>query len=683
MYQKTYSLTLLLILLASLNINSYGQVFFSEDFEGSPNATTDLPINWTESGLSSDGIWSTGTSTDASSTYLSFPVPTNGSLFAYTNDDECNCDKSNDRMFLPIQDFTSRSCVKLGFDLYLNGGYGEMGFVMVSIDGGTNWDTLYTAVGNASAWQDDISINLFAYAGEASVLIAFVYNDATNWGFAMAVDDVILSETTADLNALSVAGEYTKIPLSLATAMPLDASFTGTFCEGSITDARVISSVWSFANGFTIPIQSDTSSDNMLASGDTLMISNGSYTPTDTGEYIFRHVISSASSMSLPDANDTIEYAFEVTLNEYARDDSIVTAGLGVNGTGNTALLGSNFTFPQPAIISSVMAGFNALSIGDTTFLYVYDTDVSGTPTTPIDSFEHIVQIASPNVEQIFVPDGLLLEAGTYFFGMSETNSVNNMGLQHTNQIFTPGSGWGRINGGAFARIETLGFPNTALIRPILCGPATISSYSTTYCQNDLVDTLIGLPSGGTFSGPGMTDSIFDPVAAGPGLHVIKYTFTEPMGCATLDSVSILVRDECDLECLLTNLDLMSHPDNASQTYRAANDVTSSAAVMNPPHTDLTYKAGNSITLMSDFQIGLGVIFNAFIESCPPEEAVNTSEQEKVANNHIRTRKIIEQATVKRSLKTSPANFFDHLTKEERARLPKISEVSLPIKTHF
>ena len=47
-----------------------------------------------------------------------------------------------------------------------------------------------------------------------------------------------------------------------------------------------------------------------------------------------------------------------------------------------------------------------------------------------------------------------------------------------------------------------------------------------TYCIDDEAVTLTPSPSGGTFSGPGMTGDEFDPAAAGPGVHTITYEVT-------------------------------------------------------------------------------------------------------------------------------------------------------------
>lgn len=54
-------------------------------------------------------------------------------------------------------------------------------------------------------------------------------------------------------------------------------------------------------------------------------------------------------------------------------------------------------------------------------------------------------------------------------------------------------------------------------------GQLTITGSDSPYCIYNDADTLHGVPAGGYFTGPGMTDSIFDPSAAGSGVHSIEY----------------------------------------------------------------------------------------------------------------------------------------------------------------
>lgn len=53
--------------------------------------------------------------------------------------------------------------------------------------------------------------------------------------------------------------------------------------------------------------------------------------------------------------------------------------------------------------------------------------------------------------------------------------------------------------------------------------------------------TLNGTPAGGIFSGPGLLGSSFYPSLAGPGNHLITYTFVDSINCRDHDSAYILV----------------------------------------------------------------------------------------------------------------------------------------------
>ncbi len=52
-----------------------------------------------------------------------------------------------------------------------------------------------------------------------------------------------------------------------------------------------------------------------------------------------------------------------------------------------------------------------------------------------------------------------------------------------------------------------------------------------------------GLPSGGTYSGVGVTNGIFDPAAAGAGTHIIRYTSTTNNGCTNFAEREIIVTE--------------------------------------------------------------------------------------------------------------------------------------------
>lgn len=61
----------------------------------------------------------------------------------------------------------------------------------------------------------------------------------------------------------------------------------------------------------------------------------------------------------------------------------------------------------------------------------------------------------------------------------------------------------------------------------------SIDGLDSVYPIHSDPDTLIGIPPGGVFSGPGIADNIFFPQQAGMGTHQITYTYTDSMsGCS-------------------------------------------------------------------------------------------------------------------------------------------------------
>lgn len=64
-----------------------------------------------------------------------------------------------------------------------------------------------------------------------------------------------------------------------------------------------------------------------------------------------------------------------------------------------------------------------------------------------------------------------------------------------------------------------------------------------TYCPNASNATLTGSPSGGIFSGSGVTGNTFSPVSAGTGTFTITYTYTDGNGCTNSTAQTTTVSD--------------------------------------------------------------------------------------------------------------------------------------------
>lgn len=84
--------------------------------------------------------------------------------------------------------------------------------------------------------------------------------------------------------------------------------------------------------------------------------------------------------------------------------------------------------------------------------------------------------------------------------------------------------------------------PTTVTVNPL---PTVTQAPLGTVCDYDPAFTLTGgTPAGGTYSGPGVSGSIFDPALAGIGTHAITYEFTDGNGC-TNSAVENIIVDGC------------------------------------------------------------------------------------------------------------------------------------------
>lgn len=456
------------------------QIFFTQDFEGGVQANG-LPTGWNESGLSDDGIFYVGTDADANSAGF-WPAPAH-TLFAQSNDDVCDCDKSEDRLILPVQDFTSQTGgINLIADIYMDGNYSSTGAVEVSTDGGTSWTVVYAMPLVDGAWQDNTSIPLNAYAGMANVSIAFRFNDNGAWASGLGVDNVRLESVGggADLATVSSTGsEYTITPISQVSTIALiaDVDNVGTV---DITDAVLTANVY-VSTDLVTPIQSTSSAATAIDAGMGASLNAGSFLPTAAGVYVFEYIIAS-SETDVNMNNDTLYTSIQISETEYARDNGVIAGAYGI-GAGPTGYLGTTFTIVNATELDSVMIALNKVgtdvtpgdAIGDSTRVTIFNM-AGGLPTTIIgESPVYVFTAADTNgvvvsTHEIIAAGGgnLMLAAGDYFVAVTEYNT--NVGIAYSNDIFTTGRSYASWTGQAWTAVETFGagFAKAMVIRPIL-----------------------------------------------------------------------------------------------------------------------------------------------------------------------------------------------------------------------
>lgn len=94
----------------------------------------------------------------------------------------------------------------------------------------------------------------------------------------------------------------------------------------------------------------------------------------------------------------------------------------------------------------------------------------------------------------------------------------------------------------------------------------TITPVSGQLCDNGGPQTLSGTPSGGTFSGPGVSGSTFDP-SIGPGSYVVQYNYTDVNNCTGIDSITIVVQTCVGIVKNANNADVSVYPNPATNEF--------------------------------------------------------------------------------------------------------------------
>lgn len=93
--------------------------------------------------------------------------------------------------------------------------------------------------------------------------------------------------------------------------------------------------------------------------------------------------------------------------------------------------------------------------------------------------------------------------------------------------------------------------------------PTVTMSPLTQVCVYDAAFALSGgSPTGGTYSGTGVSSNQFDPATAGNGTHTITYSYTDGNGCSS-DATTDIVVDAClGLEEITTEINVYPNPAN-------------------------------------------------------------------------------------------------------------------------
>jgi VCBS repeat protein/type IX secretion system substrate protein len=121
------------------------------------------------------------------------------------------------------------------------------------------------------------------------------------------------------------------------------------------------------------------------------------------------------------------------------------------------------------------------------------------------------------------------------------------------------------VAGTYYDSLQTINGCDSVLLTTLTVNPlpnVTLSNFNPdTICSNSNAVTLPnGSPSGGVYSGTGVSGGTFDPNTAGIGTHSVFYTYTDINSCINSDSTFITVEQCVGMDDLANDLGILIYP---------------------------------------------------------------------------------------------------------------------------
>ncbi|MBL4577422.1 MAG: T9SS type A sorting domain-containing protein, partial [Flavobacteriales bacterium] len=442
----------------------------------------------------------------------------------------------------------------------------------ININGG-GWNVLQTL---AATGLDPWTFTNFPLTGTdnaASVQIRFHYDDGGIFATGLAIDDVLIYEPPPyDAVITDVNSEYTQIPEKHASPLVLETTVDNQG-ENTVTNVQMTVNV---VNENLLPLFTGTSNTiGSLAINTTGTLTvPGGYAPIDTGWHRREYIVSILENDGKR-SNDTAYSWVYVSDSVYSRDDGVVTSGLGV-GAGSFAILGETFELQTSDYLTNIMSFSFGHAVGDTTRLVVWDMGVTFPNAEVAATAEYIFVPADTPSTTFILPilgGPVLLSAGTYFIGIEDYMSTDNVGVGTTDDIYTPGGTFGQINFGAWDSLENLGgFTLALVLRPMFAPCNVVLTVSTT---NSTCGACDGTTTVTATAGTGPYNYLWDdPLAqtnaTATALCPASYTVlvTDANGCT--ETSGITVTDGASMTISITTIDEGCGNANGTATVTAS-----------------------------------------------------------------------------------------------------------------
>ncbi len=227
--------------------------------------------------------------------------------------------------------------------------------------------------------------------------------------------------------------------------------------------------------------------------------------------------------------------------SEYCKNDSCIT--LVPNPTGGT--------FTGPGISGYTFCPGNGNSgvgsAGNDTIRYSYTDPIAGCSNT----LTFIIHVNNNPTITIAGPSAVCQGQTATLTATSPGNSISwqvqggaNLGSNNPLTVTPVGPTYCVIGTAANAASQCIA-RDTICIQVNPLPVVNILGLNSQYCVDDACVTLTGSPSGGFFSGPGVSGTQFCPANAGsPGVKCITYTYTDGNGCTDDTTICVMVNPQ-------------------------------------------------------------------------------------------------------------------------------------------
>ena len=446
-------------------------------------------------------------------------------------------------------------------------------YSIVSIPGATTYTWTVPTGSTINSGQGTTSINLTAgnTSGNISVTVTVPCGTSSPSTFVLTI--IPAPTVTATSSAASVctggsviltgggASTYTWdnnvidaisfVPTATTTYM-----VTGTDANGCVNTATTTVTV----NPLPV-VTANSSSASVCTGGSVILTGGGASTYTWNNNVIdaisFVPTATTTYMVTGTDANGCVNTATTtVTVNPLPVVTATSSAATLCSGGSVILTGGGALTYTWD---NNVMNAFPFIPTATNTYM-VTGTDANGCMNTAI------ITVTVNPLPIVSLGPNIIQCGGTALLDAGNIGSVYLWNNASTTQTITVSASGTYIV--VVTNINGCTGSDTALVTINSIPTVTATASSVVVCVDDATVSLTGTPTGGVWSGPGVTGSTLSPTAAGLGLHTAIYSYTDGNGCEGITSVNVQVNACVGLaENILANgVSVYPNPNNGSFT---------------------------------------------------------------------------------------------------------------------